>query len=546
MAVIDAIAEVEAALDGNESFLVEAGAGSGKTTALVHGLRHLLDVRGTELSRTRRLIACITFTNVAKQQISERIAADPRVYVGTIHEFLWHVISNFQDPLRTELLTHNMTLRRPTEDLESALPPGTQIIYSDRGRRFAHGEIGHDDVLALASRMVTRYPKLARIVADRFPVIFVDEYQDTSPTTLDILLNHVAVIPDTTCVIGLFGDSMQKIYRTGIGKVEHPRLRRITKFENYRCSQPVVTLLNHIRPELQQHVAGPSRNGEVLLLLNSAISSAAERLAAARQLLSERGWNDEESKYLQLTHRGIAGTLDYANLLKVYADQHSFARDDLLDASEPYAKYAAEIEHITQAYSDQEYGELGRLLGLAGTWVTRHEQKAAVVARLKTLCALRNTGTIGDVVDFASRQDLLRKPARIRAIERDFERTDLDEAGQASVKFAQDLRAVAYQEMAAICRFRNEQTPFATQHGVKGDEFPNVVVLIEDGSWTQFHIGKMMAGTDKPERTERSRNLFYVCCSRAVNNLAVVFLSDLPEEASSVARAWFAGATVVP
>lgn len=542
----DTLAQVEAALDSHQSFLVEAGAGSGKTTALVHGLRHLLATRQAELAQTRRRIACITYTNVAKRQISERIADDPLVYVGTIHEFLWQTIQGFQHQLRIELLAHNQTLRNPTPDLEESLAPGTKIAYGDRGRRFSKGEIGHDDVLALAYRMVSAYPKLARIIADRFPVIFVDEYQDTQPATIGILLDHLAGIRGTASVIGLFGDSMQKIYQTGVGRVEDPRLTRITKHENYRCSQAVINILNRIRPELQQHFAGTPRDGQAYLFLNQAIPSASERLAAARRTLEAKGWTEQDTKYLQLTHRGIAGTLDYANLLAVYSARGSFGRDDLLDADEPYAQYTRDIEEISSAYGCNDYGELSRLLGVAGRQVTRHTQKSAMTATLRELDQLRNVGTIGDVVDFVADKRLLRKSAKIRAVERDFDRDGLDEADQKRVDFSRQVREVAYREMVSLCRFRDQRTPFSTQHGVKGDEFPHVVVLVEDGAWTQFDIGKMIAGTDKPERTERSRNLFYVCCSRPVNNLAVVFLSDPSPKAIDIAQQWFADAVIIP
>lgn len=55
-----------------------------------------------------------------------------------------------------------------------------------------------------------------------------------------------------------------------------------------------------------------------------------------------------------------------------------------------------------------------------------------------------------------------------------------------------------------------------------------------------YSISKMLAGTDSADRSQRSRNLFYVSCSRAQHGLAVVFLDDLPEEAEATARAWFA------
>ncbi|GAB2885533.1 hypothetical protein GCM10027074_62560 [Streptomyces deserti] len=81
---------------------------------------------------------------------------------------------------------------------------------------------------------------------------------------------------------------------------------------------------------------------------------------------------------------------------------------------------------------------------------------------------------------------------------------------------------------------------------MKKDEFGNVVVVVDDSAWTMYNIGKMLVGTDKPDPTERSRNLFYVCCSRAKRGLAVVFLNDLPEGGESTARDWFAAGTVHP
>jgi DNA helicase-2/ATP-dependent DNA helicase PcrA len=58
-------------------------------------------------------------------------------------------------------------------------------------------------------------------------------------------------------------------------------------------------------------------------------------------------------------------------------------------------------------------------------------------------------------------------------------------------------------------------------------------------------MGKMIAGTDKPDRTTRSRNMFYVCCSRAKKRLAVAFLSDLPSDAYPVLAERFGEGQVI-
>lgn len=51
------------------SFVMVAGAGSGKTTSLVKALDHLARTRGADLRRRGQQIACITYTEVAVGEI---------------------------------------------------------------------------------------------------------------------------------------------------------------------------------------------------------------------------------------------------------------------------------------------------------------------------------------------------------------------------------------------------------------------------------------------------------------------------------------------
>lgn len=172
MARPNALEEVTEAIDERRSFLVEAGAGSGKTYALVHGLHHILRTQRHDLEQAAKQVACITYTNVAKQEILQRIAEDPLVFVGTIHEFLWEVIRGYQQEIKAEILVHNDELKKPTEDLQNLLP-ALEISYSDRGRNYAKGRISHDEVIELSRRLFQQYPKIARLTADRFPILFI-------------------------------------------------------------------------------------------------------------------------------------------------------------------------------------------------------------------------------------------------------------------------------------------------------------------------------------------------------------------------------------
>ena len=223
-AVIDADAEIRRCIDERKSFLVDAGAGSGKTSSLVGALRHLIDTQlGATLAQKSQRIACITFTNVATDQIVERTARNPLLHVSTIHDFLWRVIKPHQKALKRALLRHNRELKgtsarkRDEGELEAALP-GVNVTYSDRGAEFLEGRLFHDDLVEVAARVFEDNALMAQIVGARYPFIFVDEYQDTSRLVIGIL-DRVMTAAGGKAVIGYFGDKLQHIYDGGVGEI---------------------------------------------------------------------------------------------------------------------------------------------------------------------------------------------------------------------------------------------------------------------------------------------------------------------------------------
>ncbi len=103
---------------------------------------------------------------------------------------------------------------------------------------YSEGILGHDDILRLTPACVALHPLLRRLVASRFPFIFVDESQDTNPEVVEAL-RAIACEQPRLCV-GFFGDPMQKIYTTGAGAVAlNEGWKEITKPENFRCPTSV-------------------------------------------------------------------------------------------------------------------------------------------------------------------------------------------------------------------------------------------------------------------------------------------------------------------
>lgn len=76
--------------------------------------------------------------------------------------------------------------------------------------------------------------------------------------------------------------------------------------------------------------------------------------------------------------------------------------------------------------------------------------------------------------------------------------------------------------------YQKEHLPFATQHSIKGSEFDNVLVVLDNGNWRNYNFDSLFKNTSKESIAKRTKKLFYVCCSRAKKNLCVFMPTSDP------------------
>jgi len=534
-----------------KSFILDAGAGAGKTYSLVHALKALCEgPKASQLRRNGQQIACITYTNVAKDQVVERIGGNPLVRVSTIHDFLWSTLESHQDALRQSLLAFNAALpltssRRvdPTE-LQARVKGQLVVRYSDRGSKFLEGRIFHDDLLSVARASYARYDKLSQIVASRYPYIFVDEYQDTSAAVIEILLARMLPLAAGRLVLGFFGDKLQNIYHTGEhkGVGELPTdlaqgLEVIVKKENRRCSLRVIDVLNKIRTDIDQVPSNKNAQGDVAYI-HVAAGDPEAGLQRARDLLANSlNWPlaAPQARELHLTHRLIARKAGFVDLLRIFTERGAFAKEALTDGTDRrIAFFLEKVEPMARAW---ERGAIGMTLGRlheAGHRLASRAAKSKVRAALDDLVAQRATGTVRDVLEVIRERNLFPLSddlaQRLFIAEAVFT-ADMDQLAQEreekEAALYAALFALPYAQVTAFCSFFISNTPYATKHGVKGDEFETVLVVLDDSgaAWNLYSFEKYLSGEDEkgnPGRAKRSRNLFYVCCSRAKRNLAVI------------------------
>jgi DNA helicase-2/ATP-dependent DNA helicase PcrA len=287
----DAHVDVEIAaclnLDSPKSFFLFAGAGSGKTSSLITALQHVQKNLGESLRAKGQRVGVITFTNAASDEIKRRLLFDSLVDVRTIHSFAWSLIEGLDHDIREWLrveLTDDIAKLRAEEargrkgtqasanrlskiDSKSKrlqnLPNVKSFTYSPSDDNRERNSINHSDVLKLTAHFLKTKSAMQSIIAGRYPILLIDESQDTNKHLIDALFSVQATLKGKF-VLGLLGDMMQRIYpdgKEGLGDGLPEDWARPSKKLNYRCPKRVITLINKIRSTTDQQHQEPCAGG---------------------------------------------------------------------------------------------------------------------------------------------------------------------------------------------------------------------------------------------------------------------------------------------
>jgi DNA helicase-2/ATP-dependent DNA helicase PcrA len=112
-----------------------------------------------------------------------------------------------------------------------------------------------------------------------------------------------------------------------------------------------------------------------------------------------------------------------------------------------------------------------------------------------------------------------------------------------------------FSQLESYANYITDNSRFGTHQGIKGLEFPRVMVILDDEdargflfSYDKLLGAKEASATDEKNELEgketiyaRTRRLFYVTCSRAKESLAVVAYTGSPEKVKSsvIKKGWF-------
>ncbi|MBE2198691.1 MAG: UvrD-helicase domain-containing protein [Anaerolinea sp.] len=316
---------------------VQACPGSGKTTALAAKLIIL----ASKLPDHHAGICVLSHTNAAREEISKylskhatRLLRYPN-FVGTIQQFVDQFLaipamiykygirpSAIDDEIfyavskkwcrRTRKLQYFLDRRKDVDEIISGLRYGFDNIdiirvyvngqekdfptgintdsYREaqtlKNRITQEGYIGYHDAFSLANWYLELNPQLSLFLSSRFPLLFIDEMQDTDYFQARIIEK---VFLKDKCVVQCLGDTNQTIYsgRSDRSEAGWRPSKSLEISHSYRLSPSIARLTQNVCQEPQVLVGNqlrPDRNHTIFMFEDV---DACKVLEAFGQLISQ-------------------------------------------------------------------------------------------------------------------------------------------------------------------------------------------------------------------------------------------------------------------
>ncbi|WP_395764780.1 UvrD-helicase domain-containing protein [Stutzerimonas balearica] len=532
-----------------QSFFLYAGAGSGKTRSLKKALDTFREDHGTTFRRAGKKIAVITYTNVAADEIAERVGEDSLFPISTIHSFCWRHIETYHSDIQAWLLNKlpvdladlrdkqakGRSGTKAALDRERAIASTMQRIewlsvprrftYNPNGDNFGQDSLSHAEVLKITAAFIETKPSMQAILVNKFPFLLIDESQDTNKGLIEAFFALAAAHKDKFA-LGLFGDTMQRIFLDG-----HPELERLVprdwarpaKRLNHRSPQRVITLGNVLREPVdgQYQVAREdSEVGIVRLFVspNDVLDKPAlERRARDRMadLCDDLQWREEAAvKTLTLEHHMAAsrrGFLEMFQALNQDSRLSTGLRTGDLAGLRLFTDRVAPL--IASARMKDDFAVMAKLRAtsplLQRAAISRLAQtddpllpiRAAVDALLALETDSQET-TFLMVLECVAKHRLFEIPNALRPfVANGAEVDDIESAGDESTPGEEDApeekspasleawRAfleTPYRQVIPFAEYVSDNGPLGTHQGVKGLEFERVLVILDDSEARGF------------------------------------------------------------
>ena len=588
-----------------KSFFLFAGAGSGKTHSLVLLLKKIRDSIGKDLLVQGKNVAVITFTNAATDEIVNRLDYSLVFHISTIHSFVWDAIKYYQADIKhlycqyiqediQKLYEKQEKAKSKTtktyqsnaekiEHLKEKLGKAKTIekfVYNPNGSNAEYNALNHAEVIKISAQMIMDNIMLQRIIAQRYPILLIDESQDTKKELVDAFFKIQENFSDIF-TLGLLGDQKQRIYTDGkenMVNIIPSEWEQPVKRMNYRCAKRIVKLANTIGKDLdiyaEQNPKEDAADGLVRLFIvqqqNEIDKDDIEQtiMDIMCNQTHDAKWSgaDADVKTLTLEHMMAARRLGFAQffgpLSKVDKYQMAFLQGKVSELD----FFTKEVLPIADSINGDGRNALEILKAYSPLLSKQNTEKPYELYlrcrddSQKVANIVNGNHSIRDVVKVVCSSQLLPVPEVLR-------QASILSTTEVNDEWEEDLQAWVMVMDLPINMVRgyddyvNQRTRFDTHQGVKGLEFDRVMVIIDDSEAKGFmfsydklfgvkeltEIDKKHIEAGEESSVDRTQRLFYVTCTRAKESLAIVMYTSDSEKVKNqaISKGWFSEQEIV-
>ncbi|MCE7531671.1 UvrD-helicase domain-containing protein [Acinetobacter nosocomialis] len=527
--------------DIDHHFKVSAGPGAGKTYWLVEHIRNVLH-HSSRLGKIRK-IACITYTNIAVETILTRLGTSAtQVDVSTIHSFLYrHIVKPYVFLIADEYgldyskldghdeLNHSYTkfsnwatltsqnfLLRDKENVIKALDAiqwqlkdnGEILLelpivkaylgrnakirktsYIDyRKQHWLSGKIHHDDVLFFSYQLIEKHPFILEVIRAKFPYFFIDEFQDCNPIQVAIIKN----IAESETVVGCIGDPAQSIYEFQGADVEQffsfnlDGMRHYQILKNNRSTIKIVKILNLIRSDLIQEAVRESEGENHCLIVGTPKESI--RIVRERCINEDFYTLSRDNFIAKALHNELDDSFNIDNLFETITVIDSNKERRQLVCSSIKA-----IELTREKKFKEAFKELKKIFP---------ESKYSIstsIEYLSTLIKEYDSYKTKNLINFI---EVLQKLLN----------SSITKVSRGRVK--EFYENTNYNQLSVCISIPDDMSLNKTIHKSKGDEFNNVLLVLESHKELNFILAPQLIADEE-------HRIRYVAVSRAKERLFI-------------------------
>ena len=518
-----------------KSFLLFAGAGSGKTKTLVAVLKRIKNAFALKLSQSGQKIAIITYTNAACEEIKNRLDYDQNFSVSTIHSFCWELIKPFSTDIKTWLHTkltadiaalqqavtkardiNSITTVRNTRSLNSKrrrlefLDKVTSFSYTPTGSNTSKGSLNHSEVIGLAAYLLSNEQLMRRILVNKFPAVLIDESQDTNKELLESMILTQQELPNQFS-LGLFGDMMQRVYAGGKSDLVSslpPDWKTPAKHINYRCPIRIINLINNIRALEDTHFQSPSTQsieGHARIFIvdsekhQNKFKLEVDICTHMSKIADDEQWEiADQIKSLTLEHHMAAMRGGFADFFLPFLSVDRL-RDAALNGQSNEIKFLIQqLIPLIQAVKTDEEFKIASIIrkhspNLRPSFLEHHSDPLGEIRRMEMrivelrLITNESNSSILEILKFVHNAGLLALPESFLPFMEEDTHIETEETDTTDeIEFSDESNAwiaslkSPFEQMMRYADYVSDKSSYDTHQGVKGLEYDRVMVILDD------------------------------------------------------------------